>query len=347
LVRVSWLLSVLATIAALVVLDRRAPRLARGLELGPVGGGIVLGMVTLVTVWFVKLPFGFVDQWWAKRHGLGTSNYLAWLLAPWLTVLIEAISAMATIAIVMGLAQRLGDRWWVAGAPVLAAIVAAFAFLAGWAQASNTRPVPYHFRDDVARLEAAEGVVGTPVRVEEVSDFTNQVNAFTVGIGPSTHVVLWDTLLTDPDLNDAEVDAVIAHELGHVKHRHIAKSVAWFALLAFPLAWAVALVTRRQGGMRNPGAVPLAVLTLFVLGQLTTPLQNAVSRRYEAEADWEALQATRDPKAVRGVFQSFAESSLAEPNPPVWDYLLLENHPTLAQRIAMAEEWKRRNGGAG
>ncbi len=347
LVRVSWLLSVLATIAALVVLDRRAPRLARGLELGPVGGGIVLGMVTLVTVWFVKLPFGFVDQWWAKRHGLGTGNYLAWLLAPWLTVLIEAISAMATIAIVIGLAQRLGDRWWIAGAPVLAAIVAAFAFLTGWAQASNTTPVPYHFRDDVARLEAAEGVVGTPVRVEEVSDFTNQVNAITVGIGPSTHVVLWDTLLTDPDLNDAEVDAVIAHELGHVKHRHIAKSVAWFALLAFPLAWAVALVTRRQGGMRKPGAVPLAVLTLFVLGQLTTPLQNAVSRRYEAEADWEALEATRDPTAVSGVFQSFAESNLAEPNPPVWDYLLLENHPTLAQRIAMAEEWKRRNGGAG
>jgi STE24 endopeptidase len=97
--------------------------------------------------------------------------------------------------------------------------------------------------------------------------------------------------------------------------------------------------------MRNPGALPLAVLTLFVLGQLTTPLQNAVSRRYEAEADWEALKATRDPKAMSGVFQSFAESSLAEPNPPVWDYLLLENHPTLAQRIAMAEEWKRRNGG--
>jgi STE24 endopeptidase len=346
-VRVTWLLSVLATIGALLVLVRRAPRLARGLELGPVGGGIVLGMVTLVTLWFVELPFGFADQWWARRHGLGTGDYATWLLEPWALLLSQAVSAMVTIAIVVGLARWLGDRWWIAGAPAFAAIVTAFAFLSGWIAAVDTTAVPYHFRDDIARLEAAEGVVGTPVRVDEVSDFTNQVNAFTVGMGPSTHVILWDTLLMDPDLNDAEVDAVIAHELGHVKHRHIWKTVAWFALFAFPLAWSVARVTRRQGGMRNPGAVPLAVLTLVVLGVLTAPFENAVSRRYEAEADWEALKATRDPKAVSGVFQSFAESSLAEPNPPVWDYLLLENHPTLAQRIAMAEEWRRRSRAAG
>jgi STE24 endopeptidase len=114
-------------------------------------------------------------------------------------------------------------------------------------------------------------------------------------------------------------------------------------LFAFPLAWAVARVTRRQGGMGSPGAVPLALLTLVVLGIFSAPFENVVSRRYEAEADWEALQATKDPEAVTGVFEKFSTTSLADPNPPVWQYVLVENHPTLAQRIAMAEAWKARH----
>ncbi len=343
--RADWLLATVAEIFALAVLVRRAPRIAPRLELGPVGGGIVIGMVTLVTLWFVGRPFGLAAQWWAHRHGLATGDYGAWLVAPWLQLSAAAVYAMATIAIVMGLARWLGDRWWIAGAPVFIVLAASFALLSGWLAAVDTKPVPARLRDDVATLERAEHVSGTPVRVQKVSDWTKEVNAFTVGYGPSTHVVLWDTLL-DGRFADRQVAAVVAHELGHVRHRHIWKGLAWFALLAFPLAWAVARVTRRQGGMKDAGAVPLAVLTLVVGGLALSPLENEISRRYEAEADWAALQATRDPDAVRKVFERFAETSLAEPSPPTWDYVFLENHPTLAQRIAMAEAWRRRNGGS-
>jgi STE24 endopeptidase len=84
-------------------------------------------------------------------------------------------------------------------------------------------------------------------------------------------------------------------------------------------------------------------LVLTVLALLTAPLENAVSRRYEAEADWRALNATRDPAADASLFQEFGKSSLEQPNPPLLEYLWLENHPTLAQRIAMAQAWKARN----
>jgi len=342
--RLSWLLDLAAEVAALSVLVRRAPRLVRGMELGPVGTGIVVGMVTLVTLYVVGLPFGLADQWWAERHGLATGDYGAWLLAPWAEISVEAVYAMATIGIVMGLARWLGDRWWIAAAPVFIAIVASFAFVVGWLAVAGTKPVPADLRDDVAALERAEHVSGTPVRVQTVSDYTNQVNAFSAGIGPSTRVVLWDTLL-DGRFSHGEVRAVVAHELGHVRHRHVLKGVAWFALFAFPLAWAIARVTRRQGGMGSGSSVPLAVLTVVVFGVLTAPFQNAVSRRYEAEADWSALQATHDPSSVRDTFRKFTDTSLEEPNPPTWDYLFLENHPTIAQRIAMAEAWRRRNGG--
>jgi Zn-dependent protease with chaperone function len=64
-------------------------------------------------------------------------------------------------------------------------------------------------------------------------------------------------------------------------------------------------------------------------------LQNAISRRYEAEADWRALVATHDAAAARRLFVQFVPTTLEEPNPPAWDYAFLENHPTIAQRLAM------------
>jgi STE24 endopeptidase len=129
-----------------------------------------------------------------------------------------------------------------------------------------------------------------------------------------------------------------------VRSRHILKGLGWTALIVGPTLWLLAVATRRRGGLRDPANLPFAILFLTVLGLATSPLQNAVSRRYEAEADWRALNATRNPVAARQLFRSFERTSLEQPSPPLLDYLWLENHPTLMQRIAMAERWQERNG---
>jgi Zn-dependent protease with chaperone function len=134
---------------------------------------------------------------------------------------------------------------------VFVALVCGFALLGGWVAGAGTKPVPARYRADVTRLERVEHVNGTPVTVQKVSDYTHEINAYSIGIGPSTRVVLWDTLL-DGRLTPGEVRVVLAHELGHVWHRHIWKGLAWFALFAFPGAWLVARVTRRTGGMGRP-----------------------------------------------------------------------------------------------
>ena len=68
-----------------------------------------------------------------------------------------------------------------------------------------------------------------------------------------------------------------------------------------------------------------------------------VSRRYEAEADWRALVTTRDPASAVGLFQRFGKLDLEQPDPPGWSYVWIENHPTLVQRIGMAQAWAARN----
>lgn len=339
---VLWGLHLLATVVALVVLTLRAPRLARSIGLGPVGTGVIVGMVMLVTLWFVSLPFGFAEQWWAARHGLAPHDYVAWLVAPWATLSFEALFALTAIVIVMALASRLGDRWWLVGAPVFAALALAFGLLDGYVAGFGThRIASTTLRADIRVLEQREHVTGTPVTVQKVGDVTNEVNAFSTGFGPSSHVVLWDTLL-DGRFTAGEVRVVVAHELGHVAHRHILKGVAWLALLLLPLAWLVTLATRSRGGVGNPASLPLAMLALVVLGFFAAPFENAVSRRYEAEADWSALRATHDTASARKLFVDFERTSLQEPDPPRWEYLWLEDHPTLMQRLAMVERFASR-----
>jgi STE24 endopeptidase len=135
---------------------------------------------------------------------------------------------------------------------------------------------------------------------------------------------------------------VLAHELAHHSREHILRSLGWYALFALPGAYLIAVATRRRGGMARPEAVPLSLFVLVVLQLASLPIDNAISRRFEAEADWVALQTTEKPDAARMLFAKFTREALAEPDPPRWSVLLLDSHPTVADRIAMADAWKSR-----
>ena len=95
--------------------------------------------------------------------------------------------------------------------------------------------------------------------------------------------------------------------------------------------------------MANPAAVPLSLLVIVVLDLVSLPVYNAISRHMEAEADWVALETTRDPDSAAGLFRNFTIESLNDPDPPTWSYLLFDSHPSVEQRIAMAEAWKARS----
>ncbi len=76
-----------------------------------------------------------------------------------------------------------------------------------------------------------------------------------------------------------------------------------------PIALIVALVTRRRGGLYEPTAVPLAIFVVAILLFVTLPLQTAFTRRLEAEADWVALNTTREPGAMTGLFERLGRLS--------------------------------------
>jgi STE24 endopeptidase len=322
----------LAAIAALVVATRRGlprlrgPALARSLE---------LLTLALAAAWLGRLPFRIALHWWRRRHGLSSQPYLDSLLAPWLDRL--ALMAAAAFALVVAtlLARRLGERWWVAGAPALTLVGTAVLLVQPLVLAPRLEPLRNpRLAAEVRALAREQGIDHVDVVERHVSDRTRTVNAEVAGLGPTLRVVLWDTLRNRVD--ERQLRFLVAHELAHVSRSHLLEGIAWFALLTPLLTYAVARATRRRGGIAEPRAVPVAVLTVVALQLALLPAANAISRRYEREADWVALETTGDPNAAIGLFRRFADENLTDPTPPRWATVVFGTHPTLEDRIDTA-----------
>jgi STE24 endopeptidase len=343
---VDWILAQIALLATLVLYARKGASFTRESAAGPIGTGMLLGMLGLAIVWLVGLPFGLAGLWWARRHDQAEIGYLEWLLDDWTVLGAEFLSICVALLLVMGLARRLGDRWWLPGAAVFVAIAAFFTFVTPYLD-FTTEPL----RDEALIAAAADyerelGVNDIPIRVEEVSADTKQANAYAYGLGPSRRVVFWDTMLEEP-FGAAEQKVVLAHELAHHSQEHLPEGIGWFALFAVPGAWILMRATRGRGGMGAPEAVPVALLVVAVLQLAFSPAANAISRRMEAEADWKALEVTRDPEALQQVMVGFSETSLGDPDPPGWVQIMVGTHPTLADRVAMARAWAERKEATG
>ncbi len=329
--RLFWLGKTMTQLLVLGFFVRFGARWTRESAAGPIGTGMLLGMIGFALVWSAELPFAVLNVWWRHRYGL-SGSYVQATFGNWVALGAQFVLLCAALAIVMGLARTrwIGDRWWLPAAPVFVGLRILLAFVTPWLLGGKTFHAPY-----VGALQRAEHV-HVPVRV--LSGF-GEPNAFATGLGASQRVFLWKPIV-QPPFTPRMDRFVLAHELGHLAHDHIWKSIGWYALFAFPLAFLLALATRRRGGMGVATAVPLAIFVYVVLQLVALPLQNVVSRHLEAEADWSALRATRDPAAGRQLFRLFASETLDDPSPPWWDYVFLENHPTLVQRIEMTAAWR-------
>jgi STE24 endopeptidase len=340
--RLFWVGATLAQLVALVAAVILAPRArARGIV-----GGVGLGVATLVAAWLAALPFVLGAHWWRRRYGVSRADYGTILVDPWLERLGSLAAVALAIAGVMLLARRLGDRWWIVGGPAFAAFGAAFLLAQPYLLVPRLKPLRNaQLEAEIKRLARLEGVGEVRVEVRDASRRTRAINAELYGVGPTKRIIIWDTAL-DGRLTPGEVAQLAAHEFGHVHANHVWKSVGWLFLFAVPGAYAIAVATRRRGGLGRPAAVPVALLTITVIELVLLPVTNLISRRYEAEADWLGMQATHRPAAEEGLIRKLAQASLAQPEPPLWAHVLLNTHPTPLQRIATARSVEALRGGS-
>ncbi|HSW47410.1 MAG TPA: M48 family metallopeptidase [Phycisphaerae bacterium] len=198
--------------------------------------------------------------------------------------------------------------------------------------------------DRISAMAAGAGMTVTGVYNLGLSKETKKANAMLAGLGSTRRVYLSDTLLDAFD--DRQIAIVFAHELGHHVRRHIFKMIGLAAVISSGL---VALLHWRMNPFAtgDPAQWQGAIATLAQVGLLMTvypliigPIANAISRHFERQADTQALRLTDDPEAYRGAFEKLTDMNLADPTPPRWEVILFDDHPPMAERIAMADEYR-------
>ena len=248
---VDWVLAQIALVVTLWIYAKRGAGLARESSAGPIGTGMLLGMLGLAIAWLVHVPFALAAHYWQRRWDQNDLSYLDWLFENWAVLAAQFLSVCIALVIVMGLARWLGDRWWLPGAAVFVGIARSSPSSRPTSTTRPNRSRTSRCSRPRATYEKELGVGHIPLRVEQVSTDTEQANAFAFGMGPSRRVVFWDTILKEP-FTEAEQKVVLAHELAHHSQRHLPKGIAWFALFAIPGAWLLMQVTKGEGAWAIP-----------------------------------------------------------------------------------------------
>jgi STE24 endopeptidase len=186
--------------------------------------------------------------------------------------------------------------------------------------------------------DRADVDVGQVYRVD-ASRRTNAVNAYVIGLGHSKRVVLYDNLIDDADR--AELEGVVAHELGHVAHHDVRRGILFVALVAPAGMLVVALAgtaLARRGGARTgtPAGLPAYALTLTLVAFAVGLAGNQLSREIERSADAFQLVLTDDPQALIDLQRRIATTNLSDPDPQNALDDVLRSHPSTVQRIGAA-----------
>ena len=294
----------------------------------------------------VMLPLGYYGGYVLPRaFGLGRQSRRAWLV-DWLkaTLLSSVLGAVVASVFVWTVVGAGSNWWWVFGA---------FATLAGLVLVFATPYVlvPLFFKmrplaDAVAveRIHALVNRAGTPVRDVCSLDFsrrTAEANAAVIGLGRSRRVVIADTLLAE--FPPGEVDAVVAHELGHHVHSDVQRLLLgnavliWVGLFAASRLSAAALPLLSLPSLAYVPGYPMLLFVVELFFLVVSPLLNWWSRHLESGADRFALRLTGNPAAFAAAMRRIGSQNLIELRPPTWATVLLATHPPLYRRIRLAQ----------
>ncbi len=338
---------------------------------GGVGSAVVdlAGRVTGARAWQVAavavalgagerllaFPLAWVRGFWLpRRYGLLHQPFPAWLGDRVKAALVGGLLGVVGVEVVYA-ALAATPLWWLAAAAALLALQVVLALVFPvWLLPLFYRLTPLAdegLRGRVLDLAARAGVPAVGVWVADQSRKSRTANAALAGLGRTRRVILFDTLVAR--FMPAEVESVLAHELGHHVHRDLWRALAVQAVLTVAVLWGadhlLGLGVARWGlqGPADPAGLPWLALVLLGLGLAVTPLANAFSRRIERQADDFALDLTGDAEGFVGAMERLAALNLAERRPPRLEELLLFSHPSVDRRIARARRaglGKRRPG---
>ena len=300
---------------------------------------MLLGMLGFGLLWVAEVPRTVVELWWDRRHRRQPWQLLARDPRRLAVARVRVRAALRRARDRHGLRASGRRWWWLLAVPVFVGLIALDVFVAPWLQPTHPVARP-GARGDRSRSSSDASTRRARAGADpDVSSQTSLPNAETEGIGPSKRVVIWDTLLDGPLLGGRGAGRDRARARSR-EAQPILKSVALVRALRLPVRvhrQPGRATARRDGGARRRAAGDLRLRRAAAArapGAEPDHAAHGVRGRLDRAAD-DAGSGRRD-----ALFESFVPTTLSDPNPPTWEYLLFENHPTIDQRIAMVRAWQ-------
>jgi STE24 endopeptidase len=337
--------------------NRRAARLkaeiARGVPDQRLVAPAFFATATVLS-WLSGLPAAFLGGYLVERRfGLTRQPARGWFGDQFKGLVVGLLLQTPLLVAVYAVIRRRPTDWWLvlsAAAVPLTVVLSNLAPVLLMPLFNRFAPIAdREIGERIRQMGTRAGVRISDVYVMDMSRQSEKPNALFTGIGNTKRIVLGDTLLDRfaPD----EVDAVVAHELGHQVHGDLWRLIGFGAVSGFATAWSLSSViptilrrTSGQTGVSDAGdeaSLPEMALTLTAMSILLMPVHAAFSRAMERRADRFALEITGDGAAYARAMERLAAQSLADPDPQRHVIFMLYSHPPIADRIRAARLFQR------
>ena len=305
--------------------------------------------VTSVAAWALSLPLSAVrDLVVERRFGLTYQTASGWAGDQLKGLAVALVIGVPMGTAAYGVIRRRPRDWWLVIASATVPVSVALSHLAPLLILPLfnrfERLTDAALTERIERLAARAGFDIAAVYRMDMSRQTEKPNAFFTGLGRTKRIVLGDTL--SERFPPEEVEAVVAHELGHQAYGDVWRFIAMGSATGYGVALAAHRLApelmRRTAPRTGVGSVadvagaPLLGLVLLVAAAVVNPLLAAVSRSIERRTDRYAIDLTGDPRTYATALTRLAAASLIDPTPPRL-VVLFASHPPIAERIAAAE----------
>jgi STE24 endopeptidase len=284
-----------------------------------------------------------------RRFKLSTQRFRSWVWDEAKGFLVGLVMGSVVVELLYFTIRQWPQHWWMLAWALFMVLVVVLAQLAPVV----LFPIFYKFEpldneDLRRRLVVLSERAGTRVRGVyrwKLSEKSKKANAALTGLGATRRIILADTLLDNYSAD--EIEAVLAHELGHHVHRHILKSIFVQAGITFAGFWAAnwvlhyAVDQHMFEELSDFANLPLLALVSVVLSFLLMPALNAYSRFNERQADRYAFESIASVEPFISSMNKLAEQNLAERTPSKWVEWFFHSHPSISRRLAAAHAWSR------
>ena len=310
----------------------------------------------LLFLLLISKVLGFGLDYYGFRHEqkfqLSNQKFRSWLWDEVKGFLLGLILASILVELLYFMIRESPQHWWILTWGLFMSFFVVMAQLAPVV----LFPIFYKFEpldneDLRRRLVQLSEQAGTRVRGVyrwNLSEKSKKANAALTGLGSTRRIILADTLLDN--YAPEEIEAVLAHELGHHVHRHIMKSILVQAGITLFGFWVANFVLHYSVDhhmfeeLSDFANLPLLAITATLISLMLMPALNAYSRYNERQADRYAFESITSIEPFISSMNKLAQQNLAERTPARWIEVLFHSHPAIAKRVAAAEAWSRSQG---